>query len=487
MRQFINIVENATSFDPLEDSPTTASQMLIYDLFHDGELYGENAGMSLVPIDGYTVYLSRVWSVEQGKGHGGRLLKSLCAKADELNVTIELEVSPDRDSIMDAESLYDWYSRHGFETDFIKSSQQGAAIMVREPSLAEDIIAEGKSTPAERFISKAEETLDSNVRISLYPEDDYDVSIQKISVHPYDRGQGLASKALQYLGKMADRRGITLYLEALPDDDDENMDQDPQRLIRFYQRNGFSGGETDGMMWRSPKTKIVEGVEENLFIRFGDLPEDGRSKVGSGTHPLALWGREDTENEAGISVWETEKNQETGRWIIHATNYASLGELFAQNRPIYLVSGEYIEETGADGEPLITDAKIIQTLSPKEVEVPGWSEDDWIPDENVYDDPLVKFYATLNRNSSIRERGDYVLLNYSGEHIFGGQILGFGDIAERLEIKNSIPQNGEITDLEGNAWRAYWNGDGDESNVPAILKRFGPKWAFAKSMMLYKK
>lgn len=234
-------------------------------------------------------------------------------------------------------------------------------------------------------------------------------------------------------------------------------------------------------------TSLNESVEQDLFIRFGDLPEGGKSKVGPGASMLALWGREDMENESGVSVWETGKNPKTGRWVIHATNYASLSELFAQNRPIYLVKGEHMDEFGADGEPLITNAEIIQTLSPKEVEVPGWSEDDWIPDENVYDDPLTEFYTKLNRSSSIKEKQPYLLLNEFGENKFGGQTYGFGDIAERLEVKNYIPQSGELTDLEGNVWRAYWNGEGENENVPAIINRFGPQWKFAKSMMLFRK
>lgn len=387
MRQFIDIVENATSFDPLEDSPTTASQMLIYDLYHDGELYGDNAGMNLVPIDGYTVYLSRVWSNEQGKGHGGRLLKALCLKADELNVTIELEVSPDRDSIMDAESLYDWYSRHGFETDFVKSSQQGATIMVREPSLAEDVIAESKSTPAERFISKAEETLDPNVRISLYPEDDYDVSIQKISVHPSDRGQGLASKALQYLGKMADRRGITLYLEALPDEDDEDMDQDPLRLIRFYQRNGFSGGEADGMMWRSPKVKSSKSGSPLVESR------KGLSTVGEMSRKV-FWNPSPRELKAMLvkSKYNDLRggaylDKGTGRWEIAVWPATSLGHWHFFNE---LFNREGVRAEATVSLRITSDLEYYRTVK------------DWKHNEpHVGPDMVVATHSTINGSEEL--------------------------------------------------------------------------------------
>lgn len=228
---------------------------------------------------------------------------------------------------------------------------------------------------------------------------------------------------------------------------------------------------------------LDESVKEEFFIRFGDLPKSGKSKIGPGTNPLALWGREDTDNEAGVSVWETEFNKNKNRWVIHAGNYASLAELFAQARPIYLVKGEIVGY-GSDGEPVISDATIIKKLSPKEVDVPGWSDDDWIPQEPDDRDPLTIFYEKLNQQS-VKERGSYLLLNDEGEYQFSGQTFGFGDIAERLEIKNSIPQTGIISDKNGREWRAYWNNEGNRS-VKSIINRFGDAWKNVKSMMIFR-
>jgi GNAT superfamily N-acetyltransferase len=113
-----------------------------------------------------------------------------------------------------------------------------------------------RRSAAERFIERAQGLWDDRyVRIDLWPEDDFDVAIQKLYVEPQWRGQGLAPEALKALGKLADRMGISLYLEALPDEEDEDVDQDRERLIAFYRRCGFEGGGGDGMMWRSPKPR----------------------------------------------------------------------------------------------------------------------------------------------------------------------------------------------------------------------------------------
>lgn len=121
--------------------------------------------------------------------------------------------------------------------------------------IIEQALDEGRSTVAKKFIERAEGLWDRQVRIDLWPEDEFDVAIQKLYVEPHARGQNLASDALVALGKLADRMGVTLYLEALPDEEDDDMDQDVNRLISFYRRFGFEGGDTDGMMWRSPKKR----------------------------------------------------------------------------------------------------------------------------------------------------------------------------------------------------------------------------------------
>jgi GNAT superfamily N-acetyltransferase len=113
-------------------------------------------------------------------------------------------------------------------------------------------LIEARQTPAERFIQQIDDLLvhERGVRASFHAEDATDVALQRLSVEP--RGTGLGTWAMQIAIRLADKLGVTLYLEALAEEDD--MDQD--RLIAFYRRFGFQGGDGgDNMMWRSPSAK----------------------------------------------------------------------------------------------------------------------------------------------------------------------------------------------------------------------------------------
>lgn len=86
---------------------------------------------------------------------------------------------------------------------------------------------------------------------------------------------------------------------------------------------------------------------ERVHIRFGDLPEDGKSMN---------W--ETDEEEAGVSVFaaEYDEDEDTLTLILHRdSNGAEINMLFS-DRPVYLITGDVLDETGSDGEPLIANA-----------------------------------------------------------------------------------------------------------------------------------
>ena len=97
----------------------------------------------------------------------------------------------------------------------------------------------------------------------------------------------------------------------------------------------------------------------DLFIRFGDLPESGKSKI-------YFHGQEIGEEE-GVSVYPAFYDLSDKLYIgisLPITKdtlgtFQSLVEY--DNRPCYLVSGEQIG-TGTDGEPLIKDVIIIEEI-----------------------------------------------------------------------------------------------------------------------------
>lgn len=90
---------------------------------------------------------------------------------------------------------------------------------------------------------------------SLHCEDDDEVTVQRISVHPDHQGQGLAKEYLGYLTQQADELSITLYLEAMPEGDEEDQGLGLEQLVELYRRFGFEGdinGES-AMMHRDPR------------------------------------------------------------------------------------------------------------------------------------------------------------------------------------------------------------------------------------------
>ena len=90
-----------------------------------------------------------------------------------------------------------------------------------------------------------------------------------------------------------------------------------------------------------------------IFYRFGEIPEDECSSI---------WNNNDEVigKEKGVSVYEAHKNI-NGTYspvlpfpIIYNVKY------FTGNK--YLVTGDLLDETGTDGEPLIKNVKILKKL-----------------------------------------------------------------------------------------------------------------------------
>lgn len=82
-----------------------------------------------------------------------------------------------------------------------------------------------------------------------------------------------------------------------------------------------------------------------MFVRFGEAPESGRSTNAETEQP-----------EAGVSCYRAEW-QSSDRDVIclivpdeaSATTAAML-----EDRPLYLIEGDLLDERGGDGEPLLT-------------------------------------------------------------------------------------------------------------------------------------
>lgn len=99
------------------------------------------------------------------------------------------------------------------------------------------------------------------------------IEIVDLRTSPAERGRGLASDLMRFVARRADAAGATTRLMALPDDD-----TDMRRLLRFYERYGFSEtGEVDDggiVMERQPAAGAAPAM---TAFRGGSLPtnEDG--------------------------------------------------------------------------------------------------------------------------------------------------------------------------------------------------------------------
>jgi len=96
-----------------------------------------------------------------------------------------------------------------------------------------------------------------------------------------------------------------------------------------------------------------------MYIRFGDIPDGEKSKIWRDEHCVG--------EEIGVSVYDV-KIGERGEVNIclplplsrdALDTFRALVEY--QNRPCYLVDGEYLG-VGNDGEPIIRNVRIIEEI-----------------------------------------------------------------------------------------------------------------------------
>lgn len=114
--------------------------------------------------------------------------------------------------------------------------------------------------PAEKLIAAMDEYVAVGrvpVRLALEADSGFEVSIQRIATFPDSLRQGYASEVMTELIRVADRFGVVIGLEALPEEqDDPDDDIDLGSLVEFYRRFGFDGafapGDESVWMGRNP-------------------------------------------------------------------------------------------------------------------------------------------------------------------------------------------------------------------------------------------
>jgi hypothetical protein len=100
-----------------------------------------------------------------------------------------------------------------------------------------------------------------------------------------------------------------------------------------------------------------------IYLRFGDLPQGGRSAV--------LWGT--VGREDGTSVFEAQATTWGGYEIRlgHLFQVNDLARVLKERRPLYRIEGTVIGR-GLSGEPLLADARVVEAVGPEaEITVEG--------------------------------------------------------------------------------------------------------------------
>lgn len=95
---------------------------------------------------------------------------------------------------------------------------------------------------------------------------------------------------------------------------------------------------------------------EKVYLRFGNIPEDKKSKLHRGDGILKI--------EKGVSVWNCAfVNNVPFPLLPDNTNEGGMADYFYMllgNKPVYLVTGTELKERGSVNEPLLgDDIKII--------------------------------------------------------------------------------------------------------------------------------
>lgn len=136
--------------------------------------------------------------------------------------------------------------------------------------------------------------------------------------------------------------------------EDEKIRKELIEMVRLSCTNGDDVDKKIDWLKKQREQKPL------YYIRFGDIPSNETSKIYRGEVEVG--------NENGVSVYPAfEVNGDTVLGltlpITKTTLYTQQHLLEYDNRPCYLVSGDYVGK-GTDGEPLIKNVRIIKEIKP---------------------------------------------------------------------------------------------------------------------------
>ena len=135
--------------------------------------------------------------------------------------------------------------------------------------------------------------------------------------------------------------------------DDERLRKTAIAFLKDFAEKGYENA-IECIDWLEK-----QGKQEQLYIRFGEIPIDEKSKIYRGEIEVGI--------EDGVSVYPAFKTNEgnivlgLNLPITKTTLYTQQHLIEYDNRPCYLVNGDYIGKD-TDGQPLIKNVSIIEKI-----------------------------------------------------------------------------------------------------------------------------
>ena len=143
----------------------------------------------------------------------------------------------------------------------------------------------------------------------------------------------------------------------------ENEDEKIRRWIiddiKYNINNEFNNSKYTKEAKKAIAWLEKQGKQEQLYIHFGEIPTDEKSKIYRGEIEVGI--------ENGVSVYPAFKTNEgnivlgLNLPITETTLHTQQHLIEYDNRPCYLVKGDYIGKD-TDGQPLINNVSIIEKI-----------------------------------------------------------------------------------------------------------------------------
>ena len=166
-----------------------------------------------------------------------------------------------------------------------------------------------------------------------------------------------------------------------------------------------------------------QGEHQQLYIRFGNIPANEKSKIYRGEKEIG--------SENGVSVYPAFKltngdivlglNLPITKTTLHTQQHL----LEYDNRPCYLVTGDYIGN-GADGEPLIRNVEIVEEI--KDFRVKEGEARYKIKDSDsisVNGEPFDYEHATITQKDFAPEEGEQKpILDFKASNFYVSKVDG---------------------------------------------------------------